>query len=438
MTFKNVQEVAEWRLCSGCGACAFACRKGNVNLYNFLEDGIRPIVDNSQCASCGDCLKVCPGYEASHSTPQTVKSIDADLFKDWGPVIEFWEGYAKDEQMRRSGSSGGVISAMALYCMEQEGMAGTLHTGQNQIKPLQNDTFLSSDRGDLLSRTGSRYSPASPCEALNLIEDASDPCLFVGKPCDVLAVKKARSISSQLDQNIGLSMGIFCAGTPSSKGLLDLLETEGINPETVSQVIFRGAGWPGKFRIVFRDIKRPDLLLSYKESWGFLEKYRPLRCIQCPDGTGEFADLSCGDAWYRDPVDNQPGFSLILVRTEKGREILRKAADSGYIAIQPCNRKQLEDSQPGLFQKRRAIWGRVNTMRLFLIPAPKYRGFQLFDGWLKLPFTEKARSTFGTVKRLIIRKHYRRLRLQNLNRMSDTDQHGFAKTNIRHESPKGI
>ena len=60
--------------------------------------------------------------------------------------------------------------------------------------------------------------------------------------------------------------------------------------------------------------------MSYMESWGFLQRYRPYRCYLCPDGTGELADLSCGDPWYREILEDEPGHSLVVVRTERGKE----------------------------------------------------------------------------------------------------------------------
>ena len=146
------------------------------------------------------------------------------------------------------------------------------------------------------------------------------------------------------------------------------------------------------------------------ESWGFLQKFRPFRCYLCPDGTSELADISCGDPWYREIKEGDAGFSLALVRTQRGREILHGAMDSGYVSLERVGPKILKDSQRNLLEKRKAIWGRLLAMKFFGIPTPRLVGFYLFQNWLKLPIPEKARSFLGTVRRIIQRKLYKPMR----------------------------
>jgi coenzyme F420 hydrogenase subunit beta len=153
--------------------------------------------------------------------------------------------------------------------------------------------------------------------------------------------------------------------------------------------------------------KFPSHKMPYEDSWGFLEKYRPHRCHLCPDGTGEFADLSCGDPWYREIAKNEPGYSLVVVRTERGRKILHGATAAGYVHLARAENIILEQSQKNLLAKRSAIWGRLVTMKAFGIPTPRLRGFALFKNWRGLPAKDKLRSILGTGKRIIFRGYSR-------------------------------
>ena len=53
-----------------------------------------------------------------------------------------------------------------------------------------------------------------------------------------------------LDRNLGLVLTFFCAGTPSTKGTLDLMKSLNVNPEKVTSVRYRGDGWPGRFTVI--------------------------------------------------------------------------------------------------------------------------------------------------------------------------------------------
>lgn len=406
MKLGNVQDVVEWGLCIGCGACAYICPE-NITLVNVLDEGIRPKLEQSPCGECHDCLKVCPGINVVHPTGQDRINVIPSLMESWGPVLEVWEGFASDPEVRYAGSSGGLASAIALYCIEKEQMHGLLHIGQDGSTPLKNKTILSVSRDEILARTGSRYAPASPCDGLPMVASAPEPCAIIGKPCDITGVTLARSLRSELAEKIGVTIGIFCAGTPSSQGTLDLLEKQGIDPSTVEEIRYRGNGWPGKFSVKIKGEAAPREVMTYMDSWGFLQKYRPYRCHLCPDPTSEFADIACGDPWYRSIEEGEPGQSMALVRTERGREILSGAIQAGYVTLKKADPSILEKSQRDVLQKRGAVWGRLAAMKCFGIPTPKLQGFSLFENWRRLSFKDKMKSTLGTARRIILRGYYR-------------------------------
>lgn len=295
-------------------------------------------------------LKVCPGYETSHDARGKVTDgYLEELRKGWGPIFEVWEGYAADPEMRYYVSSGGLASALALYCLEKKRMYGVLHTGADENIPYLNKTVMSRTKRELLERTGSRYAPASPCDGLEDVEKAPQQCVFIGKPCDVTGVRKAQRLKQKLSDNIDLAISIFCAGTPSTQGTLDLLKQLHPKTDEVELLRYRGQGWPGKFSIKIKGEAQTREVMTYEDSWGFMQKYRPYRCHLCPDGTGEFSDIACGDPWYREISSDEQGYSLALVRTPKGREILRGAIDAGYVVLKQVDPGILRKSQINLF-----------------------------------------------------------------------------------------
>ncbi len=407
MTILTMKDVTAWRLCVGCGACVPACPEKKIRMVDVGDNGLRPRLDIAGCGSCDECVKACPGVGVDRGMMPEQNLATTELMEGWGPILEIWEGYATDPHVRFQGSSGGLATALAAYCLEKGGMGGVLHTGPDPDDPLKNKTHFSQSQTELLERMGSRYAPASPCDGIAWLEKASGLSLFIGKGCDVQAIRKAQALRPELNGKVGLAIGIFCAGTPSTQATLDLLKKAGMDDGKVAEIRYRGRGWPGNFTVRLNSEDLPRVVIPYMEAWGFLQKYRPFRCYLCPDATAELADISCGDPWYREEKEDELGYSLILVRTERGREILKGAREAGYVVLEKRNPEILVKSQKGMLDKRGAIWGRLLAMKMFGIPVPRYDGFYLYENWLKLPAKEKARSFFGTVKRIIKRGYYR-------------------------------
>lgn len=191
---------------------------------------------------------------------------------------------------------------------------------------------------------------------------------------------------------------------PSVEGNLELLRRQGCeDPESLKSLRYRGNGWPGMWRAEWTDAAGEEHAaeMTYAESWGFLQKYRQWRCYICPDHTGEFADIAVGDPWYRPIEPGEHGKSLIVARTERGRQLLHDAVEAGYITLETKDASLLPRSQPGLLTTRGGLWGRLLTLRLFGAKTPHFVGFPLFRFWAgSLSFSKKLSSITGTAKRI--------------------------------------
>jgi coenzyme F420 hydrogenase subunit beta len=124
---------------------------------------------------------------------------------------------------------------------------------------------------------------------------------------------------------------------------------------------------------------------------------------------GRVADISCGDAWrVYEEEDKDPGQSVVLVRTERGRKILHGAMETGYVTLTPAAKKDVLDSQ-GLVRRRWVVlFGRLLAMKLLLRPTPEYRNFSLYQAWKGLPLKERVKSVLGTLRRLVQRGMWRK------------------------------
>jgi coenzyme F420 hydrogenase subunit beta len=377
-------------------------------MQHVESEGFRPVFDTDAPMPPRDLLKICPGHSVNGdlNVGKLPKRTAAD--HEFGPTLEVWEGWAADEAIRFRASSGGIISALSLHCLEQGGFKGVIHAGMDPDRPWMNRNYISRTRDEVLARTGSRYAPSAPCSALADIDGEEGPFVFIGKPCDAAAVSELLERFPELRKQIGLVVTFFCAGTPSTEGTLRLLDELGVQRSHVAALHYRGEGWPGDFRVTPADAST-EKRMSYKESWGKLTSYRPLRCNLCPDGLGRVADIACGDAWEsHEEGDGNPGRSLVLVRTERGRQVMSQMRAAGGVVLEPAGAGDVLRAQTSLLERRRQLFGRLAAFRVLGIPIPSYSGFSLFRSWAGIGPKEQLRTFLGTLRRIVTRRWYRR------------------------------
>lgn len=406
MKITGIEDVIGGRLCVGCGACAYVSG-GALEMREKTDEGWRPVLMGGEGAVIpADCAAACPviGTTAPESGIGNCREAQG---LGLGQVLASWEVHASDQATRYQGSSGGALSALAAYALERQGMQGVLHIGRDPLNPFRNQPMLSVNREELLDRAGSRYAPACLCSGLRLIENAQGPCVVIGQPSEIAALRKVVAIRPSLADKIGLSLSFFCAGSPAIRGTMDLIRSRGIDPHDVTDIRYRGHGWPGNFSVHVKDREGPVIEMTYAESWAFLQKYRTWGVHLWPDGAGEHADISCGDPWYRKVAPSDPGSSLVLARTERGRAFVEEAIRDGVLVGGLIDTKKVVLSQKNLLAKKGSIGGRLFAMRMLRLPVPNYQGYRLGRLWWNLPVGEKLRSVVGTIRRVLERGYDR-------------------------------
>lgn len=401
----SANEVCPPLLCLGCGLCSYVFDPSEVAMADLDDIGLRPVFspglsDRSKRLAKSLCPTLATDFGQLTRRSDYTPAVDKITERNWGAITGIWEGHAADEELRFKGSSGGALTAISLYCLQELGHHGVLHTGENPDDPLRNKTRMSRSRAELLAVVGSRYSPASVCDGLGEVEAAPAPCVVMGKPVEIAATRNAMAAVPALREKVGVTLSFFCAETPPTGATRALMAQFDVPEEGLETLRYRGHGWPGYFTTRTAG-QEPRQHWIYQRAWAYLQSYRPWAAHMWPDGAGELADISCGDPWYEDPDGENPGFSLIVARTKLGREILEGAIAAGYLQATPAETWKLASSQEGLLRKKGAIWGRRLAHRLFFMPNTDFKGLDLFGIWRTLPMRQKLGSTLGTARRIL-------------------------------------
>lgn len=383
------------KFCTGCGLCAYD--RGSKLEY---RDGFKtPILEKTD-------TEFCSNYCMSSYKPRTCDWKDSI----WGNYEKVYYGYSSDEKIRKKASSGGIITSVCIYLIESGIVDGVIHSAQNSKYPWRTETYCSTTAYELKHRSGSRYAQSSPLEnALSFIQKEKR-YIYVGKPCDVYALHKYLETHPEYREAIYLTISFFCAGAPSENANIKLLNALGCVQDDCASLTYRGNGWPGKAEVITKTGKVSSL--DYQQSWGRIlgRDIRPI-CRFCMNGTGEPADISCGDAWYL-TNDKKPlfieadGRNVVFGRSEIGNDILQKAFINGYIILEEDRNiiKDLRFSQPFQYERKATMFQKVLAMRCLMKKAPNDALSELARIKSDIKLSRKFEIFKGTVGRIVRKK----------------------------------
>lgn len=391
-------EIVDNGLCLGCGACVSALGRTDVVMALNEAGYLRPSTGAELSANEHETLKaVCVGESIGHD------QRDADYDPLWGPIKRLGTGYATDPEVRHRGSSGGVISAIAIGLVESGEVDFVVTTGPDPKDPIGNDTDARHDRDAILLTAGSRYAPSSPLAGIAGHLATGKRFAFVGKPCDVAALRRMAKRDPRIDVQVPYMIAFFCAGVPSRIGTMKVLEKLGVVYENLVAFRYRGDGWPGLTRASMKNGEAKTM--DYNSSWGsVLNRHLQFRCKICPDGTGEFADIACADAWYG--ADGYPDFaeregrSLVVVRTEAGKALVASLEEAGRIKVDSLEVAEIAKMQPYQVHRKRHVLARISAMWLLRRKGPHYSGLELGKTTRQASLASQLRDFIGTARRL--------------------------------------
>ena len=376
---REIQSVVDEQNCSGCGVCLLL--DDGLEMDYDAAGFLRPrrvgpsqhVDDTDDRRAARTFRQVCPGRQVVAAAPE-----GATRHPVLGPVAGVWAAWAVDPELRFRGSSGGVLSALSAWVIDQGVDAVVLAAAQSNVDARRTVRVSIQRREDVLAAAGSRYAPVALGAQAGTVNTAA---AVVAKPCEISALSALHEVTGQEPRHRPLYLSFFCAGTPSQQATDALAEELGASTQTPSkQLWYRGRGWPGRFTVRTAEGSRD---LSYEESWGHrLGPALQWRCKVCADGVGESADISAGDLWTTNErgyptFEEAQGVSALVARTLRGRALVLAAAAAGVIEVRPVEADDVAAVQPLQTTRRATLAGRLIGARVAGRRVPRYIGFRL-------------------------------------------------------------
>jgi len=396
----QLDEIVRAGLCIGCGLCESVAGRQRVEMVSTADGRERP---RAQGPVDGPTLRainaVCPGTRVEGADARRL-APGTPVDPIWGPIAEVIRAHATDPDVRHRASSGGVLSALARFLLDSGRVELIVHVAPSREAPVRTARQLSVDRIEVLNACGSRYGPAAPLRDFLDLLDRGRPFAFIGKPCDVGAVRNLARCDPRVDRYMRYALSMICGGASQLGKSLEVLDRFAIAERDVSLFRYRGHGSPGAARIETRDGRAHEL--TYAEMWEDEATWRlQSRCKICPDAIGEAADVVARDTWPgASPPGEDAGFNSVLARTAAGTELLGAAVASGAITIcEPLTARQLDDFNPHQVVKKRAVGVRLAARRTVGQPVPRVRRLRITRLALGRGLRPAAREFRGTLRR---------------------------------------
>lgn len=400
---RSIEQTRSAGLCAGCGLCAGIAPDDAVIMEESAQGYLRPKATAAVPAEVlAKVNAACPGVVLD----EPAREADGTLHPTWGPVAQLHYAWARDEELRHLGSSGGGLSAVLAYLLDTGEVDFVVATAMSAEAPTRNRTVHLTGLEEIKDSAGSRYAPSAPLARIGALLDEGRKFVFVGKPCDVAALRQLARVDPRVDRQVPWMFAFFCAGVPSYHGTNALLQAMGV-PEgaNLQSFRFRGEGWPGFAKAVLED--GTSYTMDYDTSWGsILSRHLQFRCKVCPDGIGEFADIAFADGWHitangKPSFEEAQGRSLTVLRKSRAVALFEAAVAAGYLACEPANIEHLPAMQPHQALRKGVAPSRLAAFALVGHRLPRFRKLNLLRNAKRVAPGKQARNFLGTLRRLI-------------------------------------
>lgn len=297
--------------CCGCSACADVCPVGAIHMEQDEEGFSYPRSEKSICIDCGRCREVCPMTNRGEAILREKMYVGVQ---------------AKEESIRYGSSSGGVFPILAKYVFDRQGKV--YGAAYNEAMEVVHRSADSMEQLESLRRT--KYVQSRMDGIYREIEGQLKEgrwILFCGTPCQAHALR----LYLNRDYPRLIIIDLICYGVPSPgiwNSYVRYLERK--HKGRMTDFSFRDKrnrdnGHERSYKI--SDVEYVGSLYEDIFCRMYFKNYilRP-SCTKCRFCTIERdTDFTIGDFWgieqIREDVDDGMGTSVMILHTEKAREI---------------------------------------------------------------------------------------------------------------------
>ncbi len=371
-SLNKLREVINHNLCNRCGSCV-GLSQGKIVFSDKTGDYLPEIISEPDEKTADLIWQSCAGKEFDFQEFRKQIYTEGTPFHVYtGSYQSISIGFAQNNEVRKQGASGGILSAILIWLLENKMIDGAVVTGMSAKEPWLSESFIATNAAQILEAAQSKYIITSVNEILPEIGRFQGRLAYVGLPGQVQSIRKLQQANHPWVQNIDYIFGPFYGNTLHFSSVSSFLRSYGYKDYTqITKLYFRYGEWPGNMRVEFRNgevIQLPKFHANYLIPFHILKN-----SLLCSDLSNEFTDISGGDAWAPVYVERGKGFSMVIARSEKGQHILEQMQKQGVLDLQPIDENEaITMHSHGYDLKKRGTFIRIRFRKMLGLPVPDY------------------------------------------------------------------
>ncbi|MBI2486127.1 MAG: Coenzyme F420 hydrogenase/dehydrogenase, beta subunit C-terminal domain [Deltaproteobacteria bacterium] len=357
-TFERmVNEVVSTRRCCGCSMCVVTCPYGvikydpvSMSPYVAKPKGGFAYCPISEEVGCDVCANACGRLGSECMKPIKPEEIDVRVFgrsrredEPYGVMRFMCVVRSTNSNVVTNAQDGGAVTEI-LRCAFNEGIIeGAAVAGPSDKMWLDPVPRVVKSADELIQTAKSWYTYCATPMALKEAVDKHKlkKLALVGVPCEISGyattlgadtnfttadrgeknIEKQNRHLKQYVEAVQVTLGLFCSETfVFERFVYEYLQGKlGINPQDVVKVNVKG-----KLIIDLKDGARIEAPLAEAKA------YKRAQCNYCGDFSAEHADISAGGL-------GTAGWTMLIIRSVRGEEILKRTIEKGYLQVKPVS-----------------------------------------------------------------------------------------------------
>jgi coenzyme F420 hydrogenase subunit beta len=329
---------------------------GGLNMRVFGGNELsKDVLDRDLCIGCGACMEICPylkSYKGKTAMlfpctlsegrchahcPKVEVNLD-DLSRQFFDTSygEAPLGSYRYVKTARAGEqigngdfqAGGTVSALMSFAIKKGAIDAAVMTHKDGILPMP---ILTTDPEAVFKCSSSKYTAAPTLLACNqAINKGYKRIGVVATPCQALALAQLRSNpleEKEFTDPVGLIVGLFCTWALDFRAF-EAFISERMDVKKITK--FDIPPPPSEIMEVFAGDEKIEIPLDE------IRQLVPNTCSYCIDMTSEFSDIAVG------VLEGRPDMNTLLIRTERGQNIVDQAQKEGYLIVDEIPQENLE------------------------------------------------------------------------------------------------